>query len=706
MRAAWGGVELLRCLRLLWPAPVVATCALLASPAPAGATAYRVATEEIVFQLPPASEADAAALIAELPGRLPQPQPADRWSTTLPLVEAAFAERILSRPGGADYVSPVGQVHATSAAVVPDNPCYSSQCGPLRPVVVDNPEVGANATTVHPNGQTDLWPSAINAPAAWAVTKGSPNIVVAVLDTGTDYYHQQLTDKVIVAPPVCKADLEDCSSAMDYNGHGTFVAGIIAADTNDGVGIAGLGWNTKVLDVKVLGDDGHGNTLDEANGIYAAVDDGARVINISSSNSPCGPTVAPIDCGPNTDQERAVEYAVAHDVVVVAATSDDGSNRPVYPADYPGVLAVAASTDQGVVDPVNGGLYLDFSDYGNDADISAPGIDVLSTWDDGNYAVGSGASYAAPHVAAAAALMLAVDPALSAPQVATLLQETASTPPPGGEPIDGGFLDVGAAVQAVAARQLPKTLDGYVLVSRSGAVSACGAVAGEGQLKVPAKASPVVAAAETARGLGYWLATADGGVFAFGHAGFHGSPARRHQHLAQPVVAMAATPDGRGYWLVTSSGQVLAFGDAHLYGSPAKLHLAKPVVAMAATPDGRGYWLVTSSGQVLAYGGAHLYGSPAKLHLAKPVVGMAATPDGHGYWLVGADGGVFNYGDAAWYGPAAAGRGRHIVGIAPTPDGQGYWLVDQAGHVYPRGSAAYEAAPAPRVPGPVVAISS
>ena len=232
------------------------------------------------------------------------------------------------------------------------------------------------------------------------------------------------------------------ASPFDNNGHGTFVTGLIAANTDDGIGIASLGWKRQVLDLKVLNDEGQGNTPDEATGIYDAVSRGAKVINISYTSLPC--SAFPDECGPDRDTEAAVQYAIARGVVVVAAAgnSQEGkspSTEPLYPASYPGVLAVAASTDQGVVNPPNGGPYLDFSEYGDAANIAAPGIDVLSTWYDGNYAVQSGTSEAAPLVSAAAALVLAADPDLTGPQVATLLRQTASPAGSDSDPIDGGI---------------------------------------------------------------------------------------------------------------------------------------------------------------------------------------------------------------------------------------------------------------------------
>jgi hypothetical protein len=199
---------------------------------------------------------------------------------------------------------------------------------------------------------------------------------------------------------------------------------------------------------------------------------------------------------------------------------------------------------------------------------------------------------------------------------------------------------------------------------------------------------PVVGAVITPSNAGYWLAAGDGGVFAYGDAGFYGSAGSLS--LNQPIVGMAATPDGRGYWLVAADGGIFSYGDAAFYGSTGNLHLNQPVVGMAATPDGHGYWMVAADGGVFSYGDAAFYGSTGNLHLNQPVVGMAATPDGHGYWMVAADGGVFSYGDAGFYGSTGAvSLYQPIVGMTPTPDGRGYWFVGGDGGVFAFGDAPF-----------------
>jgi YVTN family beta-propeller protein len=164
----------------------------------------------------------------------------------------------------------------------------------------------------------------------------------------------------------------------------------------------------------------------------------------------------------------------------------------------------------------------------------------------------------------------------------------------------------------------------------------------------------------------YWLAASDGGIFAFGDAGFFGSEGG--QHLNKPIVGMAPTPGGKGYWLVASDGGIFNFGDAGFFGSTGAAHLNEPIVGMAPTPDGNGYWLVASDGGVFNFGDAGFFGSEGGQHLNMPIVGMAATPDGKGYWLVASDGGIFNFGDAVFSGSTGATHlNEPIVGMASPP---------------------------------------
>ena len=193
----------------------------------------------------------------------------------------------------------------------------------------------------------------------------------------------------------------------------------------------------------------------------------------------------------------------------------------------------------------------------------------------------------------------------------------------------------------------------------------------------------------TPDGAGYWMTASDGGIFAYGDAGFYGS--HGGSHLNQPIVGMTSTPTGLGYWLVASDGGIFAYGDAGFYGSHGGSHLNQPIVGMTSTPTGLGYWLVASDGGIFTYGDAGFYGSHGGSHLNQPIVGMTSTPSGLGYWLVASDGGIFTYGDAGFYGSHGGSHlNQPIVGMTSTPSGLGYWLVASDGGLFTYGDAPFD----------------
>src|SRR5271166_230132 len=158
--------------------------------------------------------------------------------------------------------------------------------------------------------------------------------------------------------------------------------------------------------------------------------------------------------------------------------------------------------------------------------------------------------------------------------------------------------------------------------------------------------------------------------------------------LDAPIVATAATPDGGGYWLATADGGIFAYGDAPFYGSAASINPASPIVGLAATPDGGGYWLVAHDGGVFAFGDASFDGSMAGRALNGSIVGIAA--EGGGYELVGSDGAVFAFGGAPFDGSAVSqANDQWVIGIAPKADGGGYWLMAFDGSVFTYGSATF-----------------
>jgi hypothetical protein len=180
---------------------------------------------------------------------------------------------------------------------------------------------------------------------------------------------------------------------------------------------------------------------------------------------------------------------------------------------------------------------------------------------------------------------------------------------------------------------------------------------------------------------GYWTATADGRVLAFGNAVSYGSLAGAR--LNAPISGMAATPTGKGYWLMGGDGGVFTYGDARFFGSTGAMKLNAPVVRLEPTPTGKGYWLLATDGGIFTFGDADFYGSTGGMKLNQPVVGMAATPTGKGYWLVAADGGIFTFGDAGFHGSTGSMKlNSAIASMAPGPRGKGYWLVARDGGVF------------------------
>ena len=236
----------------------------------------------------------------------------------------------------------------------------------------------------------------LGAETAWKTSTGR-GVVVAVIDTGVKAAHADLTGHVLAG----RDYVAPGTSALDENGHGTHVAGIITAIANNSRGIAGLAPNTRILPVRVLGRDGIGDSANVAKAIVWAADHGAKVINLSLSST-----------SSDSAGRAAVAYAISKNVVVVASAGNVacglfGSPRS-YPAAYDGVLGVGATTSSGAV--------ASYSSCGSWVDVSAPGSSILSTTLQvpnrslgctPNYCTLSGTSMAAPYAAAAAALEIA-----------------------------------------------------------------------------------------------------------------------------------------------------------------------------------------------------------------------------------------------------------------------------------------------------------
>jgi subtilisin family serine protease len=276
--------------------------------------------------------------------------------------------------------------YLAQVAVVPDDTLFPSQWGPSR----------------------------VNAPHAWDMSVGGSRPLIAIVDTGVDYSHPDLGGKLLPGATF----VNGTTTAADDYGHGTHVAGIAAAESNNVTGVAGMAWANPILPVKALDSSGSGTYSAIAQAIMYAADSGATVINMSLGGSYDSQTL-----------RDACQYAYNKGCTLVAAAGNQNSYVMCYPAAYPTVIAVGA-TDQSDTRAY-------FSNYGPQLSVAAPGVDILSTMPTGlvtlNTSYGystmydslSGTSMATPHVAGLAALLLSVNPSLGPDGVRNVLQRTA-----------------------------------------------------------------------------------------------------------------------------------------------------------------------------------------------------------------------------------------------------------------------------------------
>jgi len=287
----------------------------------------------------------------------------------------------------------------------------------------------------------------IKAFAAWDVERGDASIPIAVIDTGIDYHHPDLVNAIWINPgedlnhnhQADAADMNgidddgngfvddvmgwDFTDAPNYpdggdylgrdadpwdeHGHGTAVAGLIAATANNGIGIAGLAHGCRIMVLRSFTSTGYGEEDDAASAILYAIDNGARVINMSWG-----------DVFISRLLDDVIQYAASQNVVLVASCGNSATDQIHYPSGFAQVISVGA-TDQ------NDHL-ASFSNFGPSIDLVAPGVSILSTIRDAQYDSSlNGTSFSAPYVSAAAALVLSQDPQLTADQVRGILAATA-----------------------------------------------------------------------------------------------------------------------------------------------------------------------------------------------------------------------------------------------------------------------------------------
>lgn len=237
-------------------------------------------------------------------------------------------------------------------------------------------------------------PQITKAPRAWNINQSSPSVELAIVDSGIDITHPDLTGKVIAGPNFVP---DGNPSTVDLFGHGTFIAGIAAAVTNNSIGMAGMAPEAKVVSIRVLDSTGSTTASRAAMGIIYAANSNYPVINLSFGSQQRSKVL-----------RDAVNYAWSKGSVVVASVGNFASSVPNYPAFYKHAIAVASTTPADIKSQ--------FSSYGDWADVAAPGSTIWSTASPGSalspgselYIASNGTSFACPHVTGLAGILATI----------------------------------------------------------------------------------------------------------------------------------------------------------------------------------------------------------------------------------------------------------------------------------------------------------
>ena len=295
-----------------------------------------------------------------------------------------------------------------------------AEAGPLEPILPHDPQFNDQWALANSGQRGGKKGADISATRAWARTTGSEDVVVAVLDTGVDYNHEDLTENMWRRPekmePYHDNELGtiddefgfnaiDGSDPMDDNGHGTHCAGIIGAEGENEIGIAGVNWKVQIMPLKFMNASGSGSTKDAIEAINYVIDRKKAGVNVRIISASWG----------STQKSRAlgdvIRKAYENDILFVAAAGNSSVNNdrmPHYPSSYdsPNVVSVAALDRHDAL--------ASFSNWGaKSVAIAAPGVEILSTWLGNEYEEKSGTSMATPVVSGVAALILAEHPEMS-----------------------------------------------------------------------------------------------------------------------------------------------------------------------------------------------------------------------------------------------------------------------------------------------------
>ena len=327
--------------------------------------------------------------------------------------------------------------------------------GPLAPVRPRDPQFDDQWALANSGQRGGKEGADISATLAWAKTTGSEDVVVAVLDSGVDYTHEDLAGNMWTRPdgmaPYHDNELgtiddengfnaiDNTSDPMDENGHGTHCAGIIGAEGENDLGIAGVNWKVQIMPLKFMNAGGFGTTKDAIEAINYVIDRKKAGVNVRVISASWGSTQK------SRALEEVIRKAYENDILFVAAAGNASTNNdksPHYPSSYnvPNVISVAALDRHDQL--------ASFSNYGaKSVAIAAPGVEILSTWLGNGYEEKSGTSMATPVVSGVAALILAEHPHMSVDELRKkLLDSTDPIVALKGKTATGGRINAAKAV--------------------------------------------------------------------------------------------------------------------------------------------------------------------------------------------------------------------------------------------------------------------
>lgn len=345
-----------------------------------------------------------------------------------------------------EYVEPNFEIELSEVA----------EGNPLIPVLPHDPQFNEQWALANSGQRGGTQGADISATLAWATTTGDDDIVVAVLDSGVDYTHEDLRTNMWKRPssmaPYHDTELgtvddldgfnaiDNASDPMDENGHGTHCAGIIGAEGENNLGIAGVNWNVRIMPLKFMNAGGFGTTKDAIEAINYVIDRKKAGVNVRVISASWGGTMK------SRALEDVIRTAYENDILFVAAAGNASTNNdrsPHYPSNYnvPNVISVAAldRNDQ----------LARFSNYGpKTVAIAAPGVDILSTWLGNRYEEKSGTSMATPVVSGVAALILSQNPRMPVDELRSkIVAAVDPLPVLKGKTASGGRINAAKALQ-------------------------------------------------------------------------------------------------------------------------------------------------------------------------------------------------------------------------------------------------------------------